>query len=35
MVLQLENASLKRNGEWILKDIDWTVEKGSTGRYTD
>lgn len=28
MVLQLEHASLKRNGEWILKDIDWTVEKG-------
>ncbi|MCF7618962.1 ABC transporter ATP-binding protein [Bacillus sonorensis] len=28
MVLQLEHASLKRNGEWILSDVDWTVKKG-------
>ncbi|MED1741729.1 ABC transporter ATP-binding protein [Bacillus swezeyi] len=28
MVLQLEQASLKRNGKWILKGIDWTVKNG-------
>lgn len=28
MVLHLEDVSLKRNGQWILKDINWNVEKG-------
>ncbi|PIK31195.1 molybdenum ABC transporter ATP-binding protein [Bacillus siamensis] len=27
MILQLNNVSLKRNGQWILKDINWRVEK--------
>jgi iron complex transport system ATP-binding protein len=28
MVLNLKNVSLKRNGNWILKNIDWEVLKG-------
>jgi iron complex transport system ATP-binding protein len=28
MVLQLENVSLKREGTWILQDINWHIEKG-------
>ncbi|MBD1380477.1 ABC transporter ATP-binding protein [Metabacillus arenae] len=28
MVLQLENVSLKRNGSWILKGIDWCIQEG-------
>lgn len=28
MGLQLEQASLKRNGKWILKGVDWTVKGG-------
>lgn len=27
MILQLDSVSLKRNGKWILKDINWRVEK--------
>lgn len=27
MILHLDNVSLKRNGKWILKDINWRVEK--------
>lgn len=28
MVLQLENVYLKREGSWILQDINWRVKKG-------
>ncbi|MDG5787100.1 ABC transporter ATP-binding protein [Evansella sp. AB-P1] len=28
MVLQVENVSLIRDGNWILKDINWDVKKG-------
>lgn len=28
MVLELEKVGLKREGKWILKDIDWKMEKG-------
>jgi iron complex transport system ATP-binding protein len=28
MVLQLENVSLKRDGKWILQDINWHIERG-------
>ncbi|AGK53339.1 ABC transporter ATP-binding protein [Bacillus sp. 1NLA3E] len=28
MVLNLKNISLKRNGNWILRDINWEVKKG-------
>jgi iron complex transport system ATP-binding protein len=28
MVLQLENVSLKRDGRWILQNIDWQIHKG-------
>jgi iron complex transport system ATP-binding protein len=28
MVLQLDNVYLKRDGNWILEDINWKVEKG-------
>jgi iron complex transport system ATP-binding protein len=28
MVLQLENVYLKRDGKWILQDINWHVKKG-------
>jgi iron complex transport system ATP-binding protein len=28
MVLQLENVYLKRDGKWILQDVNWHVEKG-------
>jgi iron complex transport system ATP-binding protein len=28
MVLHLENVSLKRDGAWILKNIDWNVNEG-------
>lgn len=28
MTIVLENVSLKRNGQWILKDINWNVQKG-------
>lgn len=28
MTIQLENVSLKRNGNWILKEINWKVQKG-------
>ncbi|ALC81290.1 MULTISPECIES: ABC transporter ATP-binding protein [Bacillus] len=28
MVLDLEKVSLKREGAWILKDIDWKIRKG-------
>lgn len=31
MILQLDRVSLKRNGKWILKDINWHVEKTKTG----
>jgi iron complex transport system ATP-binding protein len=27
MVIKLENVSLKKDGTWILKDINWTVNK--------
>ncbi|KXZ22085.1 ABC transporter ATP-binding protein [Bacillus nakamurai] len=27
MILQLDRVSLKRNGKWILKNINWHVEK--------
>ncbi|WML39157.1 ABC transporter ATP-binding protein [Neobacillus sp. OS1-2] len=28
MVVQLENVSLKRDGKWILQDINWKIQKG-------
>lgn len=28
MVLRLKNASLKRDGAWILQDINWRIKKG-------
>ncbi|OIK11042.1 molybdenum ABC transporter ATP-binding protein [Bacillus sp. MUM 116] len=28
MVLHLENVSLKRDGSWILQNINWEIEKG-------
>ncbi|MRG87164.1 ABC transporter ATP-binding protein [Salinibacillus xinjiangensis] len=28
MVLSLQNVSLKRDGRWILENVDWNVEKG-------
>lgn len=28
MVLQLENVSLKRDGKWILQDVNWEINKG-------
>lgn len=31
MILQLDSVSLKRNGKWILKDINWRVEKTKLG----
>lgn len=27
-VLEMENVSLKRDGKWILQDINWTIQKG-------
>ena len=29
LVLQLENVSLKRGETWILKDLNWQIEKGT------
>ena len=28
LVVQLENVSLKRDGKWILQDINWQIKKG-------
>lgn len=28
MVLKMKNVSLKRDGSWILKNIDWEIKKG-------
>ncbi|EKN70595.1 ABC transporter [Neobacillus bataviensis LMG 21833] len=28
MVVQLEHVSLRRNGNWILQDIQWDIKKG-------
>lgn len=28
MVLQLENVYLKRDGNWILQDVSWKIDKG-------
>ncbi|GAA0492405.1 ABC transporter ATP-binding protein [Salinibacillus aidingensis] len=28
MVLELKGVSLKRNGKWILEDINWSIEAG-------
>src|SRR5579884_2473512 len=28
MVLELENVSLRRDGRWILQNIDWHIQKG-------
>lgn len=28
MVLELENVSLIRDGNWILQDINWQINKG-------
>ena len=28
MVLHLEDVSLKRDGTWILQDVNWHIEKG-------
>lgn len=28
MVVQLENVSLRREGKWILQDLNWQIEKG-------
>jgi iron complex transport system ATP-binding protein len=28
MILELENVSLKRDGNWILQDLNWQVQKG-------
>lgn len=28
MILQLEDVSLKRDGKWILQDINWQIDKG-------
>ncbi|WP_040226322.1 ABC transporter ATP-binding protein [Bhargavaea cecembensis] len=28
MILEMENVSRKRDGRWVLKEIDWRVEKG-------
>jgi iron complex transport system ATP-binding protein len=28
MLIELEHVSLKRNGQWLLKDINWQIEKG-------
>ncbi len=28
MILELENVSLRRDGKWILQDINWKVKKG-------
>ncbi|MGG3466726.1 ABC transporter ATP-binding protein [Neobacillus pocheonensis] len=28
MILQLEDVSLKRDGKWILQNIDWKINKG-------
>lgn len=28
MIIQLENVSLKRNGKWILRHINWEVKRG-------
>lgn len=30
MVIQMENAFLMKDGKWILKDINWTVNKGES-----
>ena len=27
MIIEMENVSRKREGKWILKDINWKVEK--------
>jgi iron complex transport system ATP-binding protein len=28
MIIEMENVSRKREGKWILKDINWNVERG-------
>ncbi|MEH7335536.1 ABC transporter ATP-binding protein [Neobacillus drentensis] len=28
MILQLDNVSLKRDGKWILQNVNWQIEKG-------
>jgi iron complex transport system ATP-binding protein len=28
VIIEMENVSRKREGKWILKDINWTVQKG-------
>ncbi|MFP7169583.1 ABC transporter ATP-binding protein [Terribacillus sp. FSL K6-0262] len=28
MIIELENVSLKKDGNWILQDLDWKIEKG-------
>ena len=28
MVVHMENVSLKREGKWILQNINWTIKKG-------
>lgn len=28
MVLELENVSLLRDGNWILQDINWKINRG-------
>ena len=27
-IIELEHVSLKRNGKWLLKDINWQIQKG-------
>ena len=28
MIIELEHVSLKRNGQWLLKDINWQIQNG-------
>lgn len=28
MIVKLEEVGLKRNGQWILKNINWEIKKG-------
>lgn len=28
MILQLENVSLRREGNWILQDVNWQINRG-------
>ena len=28
MILEMKGVSVRRNGQWLLKDVDWTIKEG-------